>query len=92
MQRKIMNSAMGHGAQNPAVLNFTTPDPTATYTLEITFPAKIIAPSSTPTVETYSYDFVPNTLSNDTLILTTVNASDGSTCDFSVLPYRIALL
>lgn len=84
-----VNSAMGHGAQNPAVLNFSTPDPSATYTLDITFPGKIIAPSTTPTVETYSHDFVPNTLSNDTLVLTSLNASDGSSCDFSVLPIEL---
>ncbi len=84
-----MNSAMGHGAQNPALVNFSVPDPSATYTLEITFPAKIIAPDVTPTVETYSYDFVPNTLVNDTLIITSLYASDGNTCDFSVLPIEL---
>ena len=84
-----MNSAMGHGAQNPAILNFSTPDPSATYTLDITFPAKIIAPSTTPTVETYSYDFVPNDLVANTLTITSLNASDGSTCDFSPLPIEL---
>ncbi len=74
------STAAGHGAQNPPSAIFYLPDMTSDYTIDITFPEK------NGTVETYSYTFDASTIVDNTLTLTAVNGTNGSSCDFSVLP------
>ena len=75
------STSAGHGAQNPPVTIFSLPDMTSDYTIDITFPEK------NGTIETYSYDFNAADIVDNTLTLTSVNGTDGSSCDsFSVLP------
>ncbi len=77
------STAAGHGAQNPPVSIFHLPDMTSDYTIDITFPEK------NGTIETYSYDFNAGDISNNTLTLTALNGTNGSSCDFSVLPVEM---
>lgn len=78
------STAAGHGAQNPPATTFYLPDMTSDYTIDITFPEK------NGTIETYSYDFNAGDIVDNTLTLTAVNGTDGSSCDsFSVLPVEL---
>ncbi len=76
------NSA-GHGAQNPPTSVFHLPNMTGDYTIDITFPEK------NGTVEMYSYDFNAGDIVDNELTLTAVNGTDGSSCDFSLLPVEL---
>ncbi len=76
------SASAGHGAQNPPVTIFSLPDMTSDYTIDITFPEK------NGTIETYSYDFNAGDIVNNTLTLTAINGTDGSTCT-SPLPVEL---
>ncbi len=78
------NSA-GHGAQNPPISVFHLPNMTDDYSIDITFPEK------NGTIETYSYEFNAGDIVDNELTLTALNGTDGSSCDFSLLPVELIL-
>ncbi|MDA0196847.1 MAG: VCBS repeat-containing protein [Bacteroidetes bacterium] len=77
--------ASGHGAQNPGSTQFFLPNgPGADYVLDIIFPEK------NGVIETYSYGFNESEIVANTLTLTALTGTDGSSCEsFSVLPVEL---
>lgn len=78
------STSAGHGAQNPPAIIFSLPDMTSDYIIDIVFPEK------NGSVESYSYEFNAADIVDNSLVLTALNGTDGSSCDsFSVLPVEL---